>query len=86
MPGAGVAWHAGPMESAPAGREDQDPESPALESLVPGARTSRYAVPMSTLLGGAFVAATDQVEVHPDPPPMEHPGEPFAVGDAVDGD
>lgn len=50
------------------------------EEVVP----SRYAVPLSTLVGGAFVPVSDQTETHPQP----HP-EPFGyvdwLGDAPPG-
>lgn len=90
---AETVWrgHAVPMDTVPVDREPQDtapqdvtPLDP--ESLDPSARTSRYAVPMSTLLGGAYVAAADQVEVQPEPPTLVSFGEVLPMGDAVDGD
>lgn len=47
-------------------------KEPSGEELIgEDRRPSRFAVPLSTLTGGAFVASTDQVEVHPDPPRPE---------------
>jgi len=47
----------------------QDERLPEGEELLgPDHRTNRYAVPLATLVGGAFVAHTDQVELQPEPP------------------
>lgn len=52
--------------------------------LLPEPEVNRYAVPLTTLVGGAFVAHADQVVIHPQPS-GEAPG--FAGGGlgAVDG-
>jgi hypothetical protein len=62
------------MTDAP---DDQPP--PLVDDA---ARRSPYAVPMSTLLGGAFVATTDQVQEQPEPAVQDWS---FAAGPDGDG-
>lgn len=50
------------------GFEIVDPDEPTeRRARTPAA--SPYAVPLSTLIAGAYVGATEQIEVHPDAPP-----------------
>lgn len=49
-------------------------------------RTSPYAVPLSTLLAGAYVGVTDQVQLHPTSTPHLEGGGAGVVGAADDGD
>lgn len=50
-------------------------------------RFSPYAVPLSTLMGGAMIATAEQTAVHPDPGdyPMSVPIGPEGVAGADDG-
>lgn len=68
---------------------DQDvnqtrPDEPSGEDLLPQPLVNRYAVPMTTLLGGAVVAHADQVVIHPVPPGWASGDSGPVVGD--DGD
>lgn len=56
------------------------------EEFDPLAGTSRYAVPLSALVGGSFVPVADQVEVHPEPPPPASSVEASPMFGGVDGD
>lgn len=70
-------------------RDDHDREDGAplaAQELDPFAETNRYAIPLSALLGGSYVAAAEQVEVHPEPPPFEAFHETFPLMGMVDGD
>ena len=52
-------------------------------------RENRYAVPLTTLVAGAYVPLTDQVEVHDVAPPLPPAGlgpVPVGVGGDVDGE
>jgi hypothetical protein len=49
-------------------------------------RVSPYAVPMSTLIGGAYVGVADQVELQPASAPHLDGGGGAVVGGGDDGD
>ncbi len=64
-----------------------EPDAPSGEDLLPQPLVNRYAVPLSTLMGGALVAQTDHVIIQPvthyEPTPD---GSALDFGDAGDGD
>lgn len=64
--------------------DDADPRVEVLRALTtPVGETSRYAVPLSTLVAGAYVAVTDQVQEQPTstPPKWAEGMGPIPMGD-----
>lgn len=70
--------------------ENVDPRLEELRALTtPVAETSRYAIPLSTLTAGAYVALADQVQEQPTAPASSWAAGmgPIPLGDAnSDGD
>lgn len=73
--------HTRGMDPADVGRADET-------VLVPEPMVNRYAVPLTTLVGGAFVDQADHVVIHPQPAAEDvHVGASGAgLGDGADGD
>lgn len=53
-------------EEPPAGQQESDLPDDLVPDLL-GEERSRYAVPLTTLVGGAYVGVADQVTSQPDP-------------------
>jgi hypothetical protein len=68
--------------------DDADPRLDALRALTTPAEPSRYAVPLSTLIAGAYVAVTEQVQEQPTSTPHDWAAGmgPIPMGDGIDGD
>ncbi|MFC5998240.1 hypothetical protein ACFP6A_05815 [Quadrisphaera sp. GCM10027208] len=72
------------MDASPSPVDRDDVRDDARPLELPGLpQTNRYAVPLSVLLGGAYVSVTDTVEVHPEPPVCI--AQPFTVPLGADG-
>lgn len=63
---------------------DAPTDAPSGENLLPQPLVNRYAVPVTTLVGGAVVTEADQVVIHPVPPTWTPGDSGPAAGD--DGD
>lgn len=88
------AAHAGVMDTTPDAVPDPMPDgvadaehcSPEGEALLPQPLVNRYAVPVTALAGGAFVAHEDQVVLQPVPGGFAPAGGGVTAADSGDGD